>query len=226
LSVQVHPSAADPSADPAEYKNECWHVLDAAPGAVIHAGIVPEFASRAALEELAGRDPEAFGSALVRHSPRAGETLNIPAGLVHTIGAGALVYEVQQSSNTTYRLYDWGRVGPDGRPRPMHLEAALRSIDYSLPPPAFMAPTPEPGGGAVCVATPFFTMREFRDAAARRPSGASFEALFVKSGTWRVESGGAAETLAPGDSLLVPADCPGYLAAPASPDAALLITTL
>lgn len=226
LSVQVHPSAADPAADPAEYKNECWHVLDADPGTAIHAGIFPEFASRDALAALAQRNPGAMAAALVRHAPRPGETLGIPAGLVHAIGAGALIYEVQQNSNTTYRLHDWGRVGPDGKPRPLHLDAALRSIDFSLPTPAFVAPTPEPDGGALCLSTPFFTLREFKTGAVRRPAGASFEVLFVKRGAWRVEAGGASETLAAGDSLLVAADCPEYRISPAAPDAALLLTTL
>jgi mannose-6-phosphate isomerase len=237
LSVQVHPSPADPTADPAEYKNECWHILDAEPGTPIYAGITPEIATREALASLASSDPRALASALVRHTPRAGETLYIPAGLVHAIGAGALIYEVQQNSNTTYRLYDWDRRGPDGKPRALHFDAALRSIDFSLPPPRFVAPrplsqsgaTPLPGcasQGSLCLQTPYFTILEFGAATERHPAGVSFEALFVKSGTWRAEAKGATATLGAGDSLLIPAECQEYRLTPDGQNAAILVTTL
>lgn len=237
LSVQVHPSPADPTADPAEYKNECWHILDAEPGTPIYAGITPEIATRDALASLASSDPRALASALVRHTPRAGETLYIPAGLVHAIGAGALIYEVQQNSNTTYRLYDWDRSGPDGKPRALHFDAALRSIDFSLPPPRFVAPrplsqsgaTPLPGcatQGSLCLQTPYFTILEFGATTERHPAGVSFEALFVKSGTWRAEAKGATATLGAGDSLLIPAECQKYRLTPDGQNAAILVTTL
>lgn len=225
LSVQVHPSPADPAANPADYKNECWHVLDAEDGSTIFAGIVPDIKGREALAALAASNPKALGTALVRHTPRAGETLYIPAGLVHAIGAGALIYEVQQNSNATYRLYDWDRRGADGKPRALHLDAAIRSIDFSLPPPRFVAPV-QGEDGALCLETPFFTIREFRAATKRHPAGASFEAVFVKEGAWRIEADGAAETLNPGDSLLVAANCAEYGLAPTTPRAAALVTTL
>lgn len=227
LSVQVHPSPADPSANPEDYKNECWHLLDADGGCVIYAGLAaaPISGCGAVAPRPSGASPASVAQSLVQHHPSPGETLYIPAGLVHAIGAGALIYEVQQSSNVTYRLYDWDRVGPDGKPRPLHLEQARRSIDPSLPPPAFAAPTPLPEGGALCLATPYFALREFRSAASRRPAGASFDIVFVKDGAFRLSSpSGEAETAKAGDSVLVPASCAEYSLEPLgqAPSAALV----
>lgn len=217
LSVQVHPSPADPSANPDEYKNECWQLLDGG-GCTIYAGLSVPAA------ECAG---DSIVHALVAHSPHVGETLYIPAGLVHAIGAGALIYEVQQNSNATYRLYDWGRVGPDGKPRQLHVEQALRSIDPTLPPPAFVAPCPLPDGGALCLATPYFALREFRTDAVRHPAGASFDIVFVKEGAFRLESpSGETETAKAGDSVLVPASCAEYRLEPLESTSAALVTSL
>ena len=71
----------------------------------------------------------------MRHEAKFGDVFFIPGGLVHAIGDGVKLYEVQQSSNTTFRLYDWGRVGADGQPRELHIEKGLQAIDYSLPVP-------------------------------------------------------------------------------------------
>ena len=76
-----------------------------------------------------------FEELLVRHEAKKGEVFFIPGGLVHAIGDGTLIYEVQQSSDTTFRLYDWNRVGADGRPRELHVAKSLEAIDYSLPVP-------------------------------------------------------------------------------------------
>lgn len=144
LSVQVHPNEATRALTGGEPKTEMWHVLG---------GKGPIFAglklgtTPACIEEDVHTGH--FENALVRHDACEGLTLFIPGGLVHAIGEDVCVYEVQQSSNTTYRLYDWGRVGADGKPRPLHVDASLKSIDFNLPPP-------EPRTDVVC---PFFTFR-------------------------------------------------------------------
>lgn len=230
LSVQVHPSPSDPGADPAEYKNECWHCLDADAGTTIFAGLSESIRDAGALRRLALEDPKALAGALLRHAPKVGETLYIPAGLVHAIGAGALVYEVQQNSNTTYRLYDWDRRGPDGKPRKLHFEEALRSIDFSLPAPRFTAPSDDGAGdGVLCLKTPYFTIREIRAGLRRRLGGESFNIVFVKSGGFELSGSGtdgnrSAATLEAGDSVLVPASSE-YSLEPRG-DAAALVTSL
>ena len=79
---------------------------------------------------------------LHRFEPKAGDCLFLPAGTVHAIGAGLLVAEVQQSSDTTFRLFDWNRVGPDGKPRPLHVEQGLAAVDFHRGPVNPVQPQP------------------------------------------------------------------------------------
>jgi mannose-6-phosphate isomerase len=130
LSVQVHPDdAAAAQLDPPDLgKTEAWVILGAMPGSRVYAGLKFGF-DRAAL----AREVERGRTELCLNSfePRVGDCIFIPAGTVHALGAGLLVAEIQQASDTTYRLFDWNRVGPDGQPRPLHVEQALDAIDYT-----------------------------------------------------------------------------------------------
>ncbi len=130
LSVQVHPDdAAASRLDPPDLgKTEAWVILDAHPGSRVYAGLKFGFDRASLAREVArGRTELCLNS----FEPRVGDCLYIPAGTVHALGAGLLVAEMQQASDTTYRLFDWNRVGPDGQPRPLHVEQALEAIDYS-----------------------------------------------------------------------------------------------
>lgn len=131
LSIQVHPDAAAAERLGSESKEECWYVLHAAPRAEVYLGLADgvdarTFAARAASPDVV--------DLLARYRVRPGDFLHVPAGTVHGIGAGVTLVEVQESSDTTYRIYDWGRVGLDGKPRETHLDEALASIDYALHP--------------------------------------------------------------------------------------------
>jgi mannose-6-phosphate isomerase len=133
LSVQVHPSdAAAARLDPPDLgKTEAWFIVDARPGSRIYAGLKSRI-DRQTLQ----REVLAGGTAECLHSfeASAGQCVFVPAGTVHALGAGLLVAEIQQASDTTYRLFDWNRVGPDGQPRKLHMEEALEAIDYSAGP--------------------------------------------------------------------------------------------
>ena len=129
LSVQVHPNDITAPLIGGEAKTEMWCVLKPGP---IFAGLRPGVS--AADVERAVADGS-FESLLMRYDTKPGECYFIPGGLVHAIGEGTSVFEVQQSSNTTFRLYDWGRVGADGRARKLHVKEALSAIDMSLSPP-------------------------------------------------------------------------------------------
>jgi mannose-6-phosphate isomerase len=130
LSVQVHPNdrAASKRVPPDLGKDEAWLILDARPGSRVYAGLKYGFDREAFEREARGGRIE-----LCLHSfePAAGDCVFLPAGTIHALGAGLLVAEIQQASDTTFRLHDWDRVGPDGRPRTLHLEEALEVIDYS-----------------------------------------------------------------------------------------------
>lgn len=130
LSVQVHPNEKTRALTGGEPKTEMWRVLGGK--GPIFAGLKSGTTPARVEEDIrTGK----FEETLVRHDAHEGLTLFIPGGLVHAIGEDVLIYEVQQSSNTTYRLYDWGRVGADGKPRQLHIEESLKSIDFNLPPP-------------------------------------------------------------------------------------------
>ena len=139
LSIQVHPDDAYARTTASSAgKTELWYILEAAPGAFLYLG-VDRPVSR---EEFAARIRDNTVEEILRHVPvRPGEAYYIPAGTLHAIGAGIVLAEVQQSSNLTYRVYDYGRLDAAGRPRALHIEQALAVARLS---PAASAP---PHGG-------------------------------------------------------------------------------
>jgi mannose-6-phosphate isomerase len=140
LSLQVHPPAAVAPALGGEPKTENWYIAQSAPSAELIVGL-KRGVSRSQFEQaLAAQTVEEC----VHHFPvAAGDSILVHSGQVHAIDAGNLILEIQQNSDTTYRVYDWGRVGLDGRPRALHLEESLRSIDWEdfEPVPLRAAPT-------------------------------------------------------------------------------------
>ena len=133
LSVQVHPDDARGAVlvPPDRGKTEAWIVLAADSESVLYAGL-QEGVDRESFEQAIadGRSEEC----LHRLEVRPGDCIYIPAGTVHALGKGLLIAEIQQSSNTTYRLYDWNRTGADGKPRELHIEQGLEAIDFSRGP--------------------------------------------------------------------------------------------
>lgn len=133
LSVQVHPNDEQAARlnPPDLGKTEAWYILSADPGSTIYAGLRPGVDCQQLVEGIGQGTCE---NLLHHFQPKAGDCLFIPAGTVHALGAGLLVVEVQQSSDTTFRLYDWNRVGPNGKPRPLHIEQGLAVVDFQLGP--------------------------------------------------------------------------------------------
>jgi mannose-6-phosphate isomerase len=129
LSVQVHPNDdyAKRMTPPDLGKTEAWFVVHAEPGSRLYAGLKRGFDRDALAREVARGTTE-----LCMHvvEPKAGDCVFIPAGIPHALGAGLVIAEIQQASDTTFRLYDWNRVGPDGKPRDLHIEQGLAVINY------------------------------------------------------------------------------------------------
>jgi len=128
LSLQVHPPAHKAAELGGEPKTEMWFVADAAPGAELFIGL-KRGATRATFEKQIsdGSVAECFH----RISVRAGDAMFLPSGRVHAIGAGLVIFEIQQNSDTTYRVFDWNRIGLDGKPRELHVPQSLASIDFN-----------------------------------------------------------------------------------------------
>ncbi len=141
LSVQVHPNDVQARFfTPDENgKTEAWIILDAQPESVIYAGLKRGIDQFRLERHLANGTVE---QCLHSYSVRAGDCVFIPAGTVHAIGEGILLAEVQQSSDLTFRLHDWGRLGNDGKPRPLHIEESLVCIDFDRGPVAPVVPRP------------------------------------------------------------------------------------
>jgi mannose-6-phosphate isomerase len=140
LSVQVHPDDAYALAHEGNElgKTEMWVVLHAEPGAELILGVAAGTTPEAFRQGIADAQLEPY---LHRVSVQAGDHVCVPAGTLHAIMGGLIIAEIQQNSNTTYRVYDWGRVGADGRPRPLHVDQALDVIDFARVEPQLQSPT-------------------------------------------------------------------------------------
>jgi mannose-6-phosphate isomerase len=206
LSVQVHPDDELAAARGLNGgKTEMWYILDAEPGAELITGFnrkMDEALFRQYMEEKRLRE------ILNVEKAARGDVFYIPAGRVHALGPGILLAEIQQTSDTTYRIYDWDRVGPDGQPREMHTELAVGAIDFS---PAETYRTQYPAkenDSAALVECPSFntSLLEYnRPATLDYADLDSFVIYLCTGGGGTVTAGGEAVSLSKGEVLLLPA---------------------
>lgn len=217
LSVQVHPDEESAARVGGEPKTEMWVVLDADPGAILHAGFkepCSEMALRAAVDE------GTVQSLLKPLAASPGGVLYVPGGRIHCIGAGCMLLEVQQSSDTTYRVHDWGRVGHDGKPRELHIEKAMRVIRWDDTGPDV---TDISADGRVVRHEGATRVVELLDSHCFRvervelskccscsTDGTTFHILFVERGSIDILSGAPAVEAGPGTSVLIPACVSDY----------------
>ena len=130
LSIQVHPN--DEMAQRVHSKmgkSEMWYIIDAKPGSYLYAGFREEITPEAYKRHVADGT---ITDVLARHEVKTGDVFYLPAGRVHAIGAGILLAEVQQSSDVTYRIFDYNRPGIDGKPRELHTELAAQALNYHV----------------------------------------------------------------------------------------------
>ncbi len=197
LSVQVHPNdeQAKRLEGPGESgKTEMWYILHAQPGAKLVYGFNREIGERELEESIASGTIE---SLLNWVDVKAGDAFFIPAGTLHAIGAGILIAEIQQSSDTTYRVYDYNRMGLDGKPRQLHVEKAMQVVNRAS---SLGGERSDIDAGVVC---PFFETKRVRLAGeeAMAVSRERFEILMC------LEGGGMANGVkfGIGDAILLPA---------------------
>ena len=127
LSLQVHPPANKAAGLGGEPKTEMWFIADATPDAELYVGL-KRGVTRAEFDKKI--QDGSVAESLHRLPVRAGDAMFLPSGRVHAIGAGLVIFEIQQNSDTTYRVFDWNRTGLDGRPRELHIAQSLASIDF------------------------------------------------------------------------------------------------
>ncbi|MFO0897700.1 MAG: type I phosphomannose isomerase catalytic subunit [Pirellulales bacterium] len=223
LSVQVHPDDARAAllTPPDLGKTEAWVILAAAPGSKVYAGLKRGF-DRAAIERELSRGTVEL--CLHTFEPQAGDCLFLPAGAVHALGAGLLVAEIQQSSDTTYRLYDWNRVGPDGKPRALHLEQGLGVVDFDLGPigPQQPRPTERPEVERLVDCDKFVLDRWRLSGPTRIGGDGRCHVVAMLAGEAEIAGDPSAAPLAKGHSLLLPACLGPTLVSPLGPGVTLL----
>ncbi len=208
LSVQVHPDdeAASTLNPPDLGKTEAWLVLHAEPGAYVYAGLERGL-NRQSLEQELRRG--GIEECLHQVQPAVGDCLFIPAGVVHALGPGFVIAEIQQASNTTYRLHDWNRLDSDGKPRQLHIEESLSAIDYDHGPVIPQTPRAlDQQNGERLVACDKFVLDRWRIESARLHGGdRRFHIVSVLEGAIEVTGDATEQPLGKGQTILIPADC-------------------
>jgi mannose-6-phosphate isomerase len=221
LSVQVHPDDEQARAlCPGEAgKTEAWIILAAEPASCVYAGLNPGVTRESLTAAVKTGTVE---QSLHRVPVAAGDCLFIPAGTVHAIGEGVLLAEVQQSSDVTYRLFDWNRVGADGQPRELHIANSLACTDFGRGPVAPVTPRildDVPGYRLEqLVRCPYFTiMRHTATRPVVLPADRRCHILMGLAGRAQVAGRDAPTSLGPGETVLIPSSALPRSLAPAEP---------
>lgn len=216
LSLQVHPPAAVAQVLGGEPKTEMWYVVDALLDSDLYAGVVPGV-TRESFEEAIreGRVADQIYKVPVKK----GDAIFIPSGRVHAIGAGNLIVEVQQNSDTTYRVFDWNRIGVDGKMRALQVAESLKSINFDDVEPAFT----DVSSQELLVACEYFQVERWRLSVPRNMEcGDRFAIFTVVEGA--VECAG--HTFTPGSFFLAPPVMAYHDLKPVTEEATVLRTTI
>jgi len=206
LSIQVHPDdrlAAE--RHHAWGKTEMWYIIDAKPGAVIYTGFRKKTTKEEYLDYLAGKRLEELINVT---AVKAGDVFFIPAGMVHAIGGGVLLAEIQQTSDVTYRIYDWDRVDASGRPREMHTALALDAINFNLDSNNLIRTEPEINKTVFLAESPWFhtSLIMFNRPVIKDYSLTESFVIYICTGSMAViEWMGHREEIREGETLLIPA---------------------
>ena len=209
LSFQVHPPAAISETLGGEPKTEMWYVAQAGPGAELFVGL-KKGVSRAEFERKLAS--ESVAECFHRIAVRKGDAMWLPSGRVHALGAGTMIFEIQQNSDTTYRVFDWNRVDGQGRRRALHVAQSLSSIDFADFEPPLLPSRFEPGHPGrlrPLVQSELFdvSLRQLSRGEELELSGGRMEIIGVVEGTAQVAAPEGNVELSAGQFCLVPASC-------------------
>jgi mannose-6-phosphate isomerase len=215
LSVQVHPPAHRAEELQGEAKTECWYFLDADPGASIYAGL-KKGVTRADFEKSLSEGSVEENLHCIPVS--AGESIFIPSGRLHAIGAGLVIVEIQQNSDTTYRVFDWNRSGLDGNPRDLHVPQSMDSIDFED-----FEPEVTPASNPVVADCPLFQVEK---RAIQAPLDLATPGDFCIVTGLSGEAECAGTHILPGEFLLIPAYMEKAVLTPLQEHTSVLVTRL
>ena len=199
LSLQVHPPASVAASLGGESKTENWYVAHSVPGASLFVGLKRGVTRADFARAVAAGTAEGCVNKMAVAS---GDSVLVRSGQVHAIDAGNLILEIQQNSDTTYRIYDWGRVGLDGKPRQLHVEESLRSILWDEGPPDLVRAAPTSGTIASC--DEFSIRRVVLGQGESLKFAAGDQPRIVSVVTGAVATGAAGRSLPRGENVLVP----------------------
>ena len=209
LSLQVHPPASVAARFGGEPKTEMWYIADARPGAEIYAGLRRDV-TRSGFERKINDGTVA--DCFHRLPVKAGDVMFLPSGRVHAIGDGLVIFEIQQNSDTTFRVFDWNRPGLDGHPRELHLEQSLQCIDFNdFEPSLAKIGVPSDEAGAIELRTlaidPLFSVTAIKVLRGEgfKLCGDCVEIIGVLEGRLSAVHGDGETLLAPGQFCLKPA---------------------
>jgi mannose-6-phosphate isomerase len=206
LSLQVHPPAHRASEFGGEPKTEMWYIAAAEEDAELFVGLKHGVTQQQFEDELRRGTVE---KCFHRVPVRAGDAMFLPSGRVHAIGSGLVIFEIQQNSDSTYRVFDWNRLGLDGQPRPLHISESLVSIDFNDFEPSLIRAKPVSKGPAqtrLLVDDPLFRVEAVDLVGAWPLQPAKMQILGVISGRVSIESADSPVALAAGGFCLVPAE--------------------
>ena len=207
LSIQVHPDDRLAAERHNSYgKTEVWYVTECEPGASLYLGLKSGVTRAQYLDAVvAGTLPEL----LQKYEVHAGDAFFIPAGTIHAIGKGIKVVEIQQTSDITYRIFDWNRVDDNGRPRQLHTALAIDAIDFDSDAQYVITRPPQKNTPVKIVCCPYFTtnLLEVEGEVERDFSSLDSFVIYVcVEGSVTLSCEGAEERLSKDDVLLVPAE--------------------
>ena len=211
LSVQVHPDDAYAArVENDTGKTEVWHVLECEPGAFLYYG----FAKKTAVEEICGRIHDNTITEILRKVyVKPGDTIFIPAGTIHAVGAGIVIAEIQQNSNLTYRVYDFDRRGADGKPRELHVQKALDVMKLEPSAPNIGNPPVDEASGYTVsrlASCEYFTVDKLMlNGAWTRETDGDYLSVLCTDGEGVLDCGGSL-AVKKGDSIFIPADNPHF----------------
>lgn len=215
LSVQVHPDNEYAQRVEGEYgKTEMWYVVDCEPGASLLYGFTHEISKEEFKERIENNTLLEVTNRVEVHP---GDMFFIDAKTLHAIGSGILIAEIQQNSNTTYRVYDYGRVGADGKTRPLHVEKAM-DVTRLTPPTRPVGPqgskeTLDGYTSTLLASCEYFTVHEMEisEKAELCADAKSFHSVLVLDGALTLCMDGEEMALVKGDSVFIPASAGNYV---------------